>query len=226
MGIIQTATLTLLGLIIGFSFSMAIARYDQRKVLEEAEANAIGTEFLRADLLPPKLAATTKASLLDYVDQRINFYSYQEQEVGKIIKQRTSELHSTLWNDLLPVMKNQTNAMHVLIASGMNEVINSEGYTQAAWWNRIPLMAWGLMAAIAICANLVVGYGAQNFKGNVGLFMLLPFVIATSFFLIADIDSPRGGIIKVEPRNLIQLKKSLSQLIEVQAPQAKAAQSK
>ena len=52
-GVIQSATLTLLGLIIGFSFSMAIGRYDLRKSYEEAEANAIGTEYVRADLLPP-----------------------------------------------------------------------------------------------------------------------------------------------------------------------------
>src|SRR5438046_2872899 len=52
-GVIQTAALTLLGLIIGFSFSMAISRYDQRKNYEEAEANAIGTEYVRADLLQP-----------------------------------------------------------------------------------------------------------------------------------------------------------------------------
>ena len=51
-GIVLSATLTLLGLLIGFSFSMAVSRYDQRKNLEEAEANAIGTEYLRADLLP------------------------------------------------------------------------------------------------------------------------------------------------------------------------------
>src|SRR5208282_4819526 len=52
-GVILAATLSLLGLIIGFSFSMAINRYDQRKNYEEAEANAIGTEYVRADLLPP-----------------------------------------------------------------------------------------------------------------------------------------------------------------------------
>ena len=51
-GVVLSATLTLLGLLIGFSFSMAVSRYDQRKNLEEAEANAIGTEYVRADLLP------------------------------------------------------------------------------------------------------------------------------------------------------------------------------
>jgi hypothetical protein len=59
-GVILTATLTLLGLIIGFSFSMAISRYDQRKNYEEAEANAIGTEYLRADLLPEADAARVR----------------------------------------------------------------------------------------------------------------------------------------------------------------------
>src|ERR1700721_925778 len=56
-GVVQAATLTLLGLIIGFSFSMATARYDLRKGYEESEANAIGTEYVRADLLGPAEAA-------------------------------------------------------------------------------------------------------------------------------------------------------------------------
>src|SRR5580698_10014795 len=62
-GVIQAATLTLLGLIIGFTFSMAVSRYDQRKLYEEAEANAIGTEYVRADLLPADDAAKARALL-------------------------------------------------------------------------------------------------------------------------------------------------------------------
>ena len=92
----------------------------------------------------------------------------------------------------------------------MNDVINSHGYTQAAWWNRIPTAAWWLMAAIAIGANMLVGFGARNFKRNVGLFMIFPIMIAISFFLIADIDSPRGGVIRIDPRNLIDLKNNIN----------------
>jgi hypothetical protein len=66
-GVIQAATLTLLGLIIGFSFSMAVSRYDQRKNLEEAEANAIGTEYVRADLLPAADATKVRALLRNYL---------------------------------------------------------------------------------------------------------------------------------------------------------------
>ena len=77
-GVIEGATLTLLALIIGFSFSMAITRYDQRKNYEEAEANAIGTEYVRADLLPPSDAAKVRALLRAYLDQRILFYNTRD----------------------------------------------------------------------------------------------------------------------------------------------------
>ena len=74
LDLIVAATLTLLGLIIGFSFSMAISRYDQRKSYEEGEANAIGTEYLRADLLPAADRANVRALLRNYLDQRVLFY--------------------------------------------------------------------------------------------------------------------------------------------------------
>src|SRR5271163_2709759 len=74
LGVILAATLTLLSLIIGFSFSMAANRYDQRKNFEEAEANAIGTEILRADFLPPTDAANVRELLAEYTGLRIQFY--------------------------------------------------------------------------------------------------------------------------------------------------------
>ena len=218
LGIIQTATLTLLALIIGFTFSMAINRHDQREILEEGEANAIGTEFLRADLLPPKAAAATKDLLLQDTDQRILFYSRQSPEKIEEIRSKTDQLQTALWNEILPVIRTQATPVMALVASGMNDVLNSQGYVQAAWWNRIPLTAWALMAAIAICANLLVGFGARNFEKNISLFMIFPFVIAVSFFLIADIDSPRGGVIRIEARNLVALKNNLSQQMKIASP--------
>ncbi len=91
----------------------------------------------------------------------------------------------------------------------MNDVLNSQGYTQAAWWNRIPIAAWSLMAAIAICCNLLVGYGVRGLKGESILLLVLPLVVSISFFLIADIDSPRGDVIRVKPQNLLSLSESL-----------------
>jgi len=210
LGVIQTATLTLLALIIGFTFSMAIDRHDNRETLEEGEANAIGTEYLRTDLLPANASARTKDLLNQYLEQRILFYSRQNKEKIQEIQQKTDALQNALWNEILPVVRSQPTPNMALVLSGMNDVLNSQGYVQAAWWNRIPYPAWALMAAIALCANILVGFGARNFKKNVGLFMIFPFVTSVSFFLIADIDSPRGGVIRIEPRNLITLKQNLN----------------
>jgi hypothetical protein len=97
--------------------------------------------------------------------------------------------------------------VRALVVAGMNDVLNSEGYTQAAWWNRIPTAAWLLMFVMALFCNGLVGFGARQLKPR--LFMVLPLVVAVSFFLIADIDSPRGGVIRVVPQNLVRLQAGL-----------------
>jgi hypothetical protein len=212
VSVILGATLTLLGLIIGFSFSMAISRYDQRKNYEEAEANAIGTEYLRADLLPPDAAANVRTLLRQYLDQRILFYEAPRRSLGEI-NTRTSQLQTDLWSAIRPAAAAQPTPIIGLAISGMNDVLNSQGYTQAAWWNRIPFAAWCLMFQIAIFGNILLGYYLQDplraprTRGT--LFLILPMILAISFLLIADIDSPRGGFIHVTPQNLISLSQSL-----------------
>ena len=208
-GVILAATLTLLGLIIGFTFSMAISRYDQRKNLEEAEANAIGTEFVRADLLPATDAAKVRALLGAYLDQRVLFYTTRDAQELRGINAKTAQLQTELWSLVKVPALAQPTPIIALAVAGMNDVLNSQGYTQAAWWNRIPIAAWGLMAGMAICCNLLIGYGAHNAKVEVRLLLVLPLVVALSFFLIADIDSPRGGVIRVSPLNLLSLSASL-----------------
>jgi len=202
---VQAATLTILALIIGFTFSMAVSRYDQRKTLEEAEANAIGTEYLRTDLLPGDLSAHARELLRKYLDLRIAFYEGDGGGTGDIEK-RTANLQNELWASVAPAAAQPTPVM-ALVISGMNDVINSQGYTQAAWWNRIPIGAWAMMALMAISCNLLVGYGERR-KGEYILF-ILPVVVSVGFFLIADLDSPRGGVIRVHPQNLQATAQSL-----------------
>ena len=132
LGIILGATLTLLALIIGFSISMASSRYDQRKNLEEAEANAIGTEMLRADLLPPADAANVRRLLGAYLDQRILFYINQDAARQTQIDQSTSQLQADLWDAVRGPATAQPTPVTWLVLAGMNDVINSQGYTQAA----------------------------------------------------------------------------------------------
>ena len=208
-GVIQTATLTLLGLIIGFTFSMALTRYDQRKNYEEAEANAIGTEYVRAGLLPAEDGAKVQALLVSYADQRILYYTLRDDEALNKVNAQTAKLQAELWSTVQAPALAHPTPVAALVVSGMNDVLNSQGYAQAAWWNRIPLGAWCLMGAIALCANLLVGLGTRNPAKESKLLLVLPLVAAVAFFLIADIDSPRAGVIHVLPQNLISLTQSL-----------------
>ena len=206
-GVVQTAMLTLLGLLIGFTFSMAVSRYDQRKNYEEAEANAIGTEYVRADLLPAADASKVRDLLRSYLQQRIRFYTIREEFELRQIDASTAQLQSDLWNAVRTPSAASPTPVTALAVAGMNDVLNSQGYTQAAWWNRIPSSAWGLMAAIALFCNLLIGYAAGQMWRP--LFFILPLAVAISFFLIADMDSPRRGLIQVQPQNLISLSQSL-----------------
>jgi hypothetical protein len=208
-GVILAATLTLLSLIIGFSFSMAISRYDQRKTYEEEEANAIGTEYLRAELLPAPEAARLRALLKSYLDQRIMFYRTRDERHLRQIDANAAQLQNELWATAQAQAAARPTPVIALALSGMNDVLNSQGYTQAAWRNRIPIAAWGLMVMIAIFCNLLIGYGARRPEREAMLFLVLPLVVSISFFLISDVDSPRGGVIRVNPQNLISLSQSL-----------------
>jgi len=207
--VVQGATLTLLGLIIGFTFSMALTRYDQRKNYEEEEANAIGTEYVRAGLLPQADAAKVRALLLSYLEQRVLFYTIRDDQQLEQINARTAKLQNELWSAVQGPATAQPTPVMALAVSGMNDVLNSQGYTQAAWLNRIPFGAWGLMAAIAICSTMLVGVGTQKPAAGGGLLVILPLVLSIAFFLIADIDSPRRGVIRVTPQNLESLAHTL-----------------
>jgi protein-S-isoprenylcysteine O-methyltransferase Ste14 len=208
-GFVLASTLTLLGLIIGFSFSMAVGRYDQRKNLEADEANKIGTEYLRLDFFPADDAAKLRELLRSYLDQRILFYQARDLGELPLIDATTARLQSEMWTAAQIPASAHPSPLTGLAMSGMNEVIDSQGYTQAAWWNRIPVAAWCLMLFISVCCNLMIGYGAHGTDAKPLLLGIFPIIVSLSFFLIADIDSPRGGIIHVYPQNLQSLAHSL-----------------
>jgi hypothetical protein len=205
--LILGSTLTLLGLIIGFSFSMAVNRYDQRKNYEEEEANAIGTEYARAGVLPAAEAEKVRALLKRYLEQRLLFYTTRDRQQLQQIDASTAQLQNELWSTVLAPAAAQPTPVRALVLSGMNDVLNRQGYTQAAWRNRIPTAAWVLMAAIAIVCNLLLGFGARRW--DTFILLILPLTVTIAFSLIADIDSPRGGAILVRPQNLESLSESL-----------------
>ena len=118
----MTATLTLLGLIIAFSFSMAVSRYDQRKNYEAEEANAIGTEYVRAALLPAAHTESVRALLRQYLHQRVLFYEAHNQRELEQIDKDTPALEVELWSTVQAAAAAQPNPVMALVAQGINDV--------------------------------------------------------------------------------------------------------
>ena len=202
------AALSFLGIIIGFSFSMAVGRYDQRKNYEEEEANAIGTEYVRVEMLRSPDAENVQAMLRHYLDLRIEFYEVQDRQRLAEINAATARLQGQIWNAVKSAAVAQPTPLSALAAAGMNDVLNRQGYTQAAWWNRIPVAAWALMLTVAVFCNVLVGFSIEPAKRRVFL-LILPLMVAIALLLLADLDAPRGGVIHVHPHNLVSLAEAL-----------------
>ena len=145
--------------------------------------------------------------LREYLGQRIVYYSNRDSEVLRQAETKTAQLESNLWSAVSGPQIARPTPISPVLLSGMNDVLDSEGYTEAAWRNRIPLAAWILLLSIAVYCNLLLGYRARS-KAAL-LFLVLPIALSTSFFLIAEIDSPRSGVIRVHAENLERLADSL-----------------
>jgi hypothetical protein len=209
-GVIQAATLTLLGLIVGFTFSMALDRYEQRKDFESAEANAIATAYLRADLLPATDAARLRSLLVSYLDLRVRYYEARIPRTIREVNALTTTLQAQLWDAVKAPANANPNSVTALAVAAVNDVLSSQGDTQAAWVNRIPFTAWMMMGSIAFLATMLVGVGVERPRHFPRMLAILPLIISFAFFLIADVESPRLGIISVVPDNLLELARSLN----------------
>jgi hypothetical protein len=177
--------------------------------LQGSGANAIGTEYVRAGLVLAANAAGVRALLGKYIDLRISFYRTRSERDLQRINADTAQLQDQLWSMVQDPAVAQPLPVIALAVARINDVLNWQGYTQAAWWNRIPRAAWSLMIAIAICSNLLVGYGARSARAKSTLLFVLPLVLSISLLLLADIDSPRSGFIHVAPQNLVSRSQAL-----------------
>ena len=149
--VVQAATLTLLGLIIGFSFSMAISRYDQRKNYEEAEANAIGTEYVRADLLPAGDAAAVRAKLRKYPDLRIEFYRTRNH--ASFARSMPIPLNCSLRCGRRCSSAGATDAPDRARRCGHERRAELAGLYPGGMVEPHPISAWGLMVVMAVAAT-------------------------------------------------------------------------
>jgi hypothetical protein len=205
---LRGALLTLLGSVIGFSFSLAILHYEERKHREQGEADAIRNEYMRANLLPSEDAAKIRHILQRYLEQRILFYTQVNVHVLAQISEETTELQNQLRSAVHTAAAEHDNPTYAAVVAGVNNVFRSQDLAQIAWRNSIPVGAWATMIGMAIGCSVLMGYGSRIPRPRA--FYIIPVGVSIAFFLIAVLDSPRQGGIRVHPQNLINISQSLS----------------
>ena len=203
---LEAAVLGLLALIIGFTFAMALARFEARRDAVVNEANAIGTTALRARLLPEPQRTETLKLLRDYVQVRLDLArSSLSLTESPAAVDRSNALQEAIWQQAKAVAA-KDNAMVPtgLFIQTLNEMIDSQGKRLAALRNRIPNSVLLSLFAIAAVASAFAGYasGLETRRTRLPVY-LLGLVVCAVLVLILDLDRPTAGFIKVSQQPMI-----------------------
>jgi hypothetical protein len=198
---IQGAVLGLLALLLGFSFSVAMSRFEARKELIRDEANVIGTAYLRTELLPEPHRTNVARAMRQYLDTR-----FELQKLGfapdalRATHRRSGELQARMWADITTVARaHPESETMALVVSSMNELIDAHGMQMAAVRNRVPSSIFALLFCVAIASLGLTGYASGPFhRQNAALTFVVALLVTAVILLIFDLHRPARGVITVD----------------------------
>lgn len=200
VGSIESSVFALLGLILAFSFSGALARFDDRRQLVITEANAIGTAWLRIDVLPEDVHAPMRALFRRYVDSRIASYaSLPDFETFKTELERTTKLQGEIWSLAVPATTKVSNpAAPMLFLSALNGMFDVVTTRTESFRIHSPPVIFLMLGALALSCSLFAGYDmARRKRPNLLHSVSFAVVLAVTVYVILDLEYPRMGLINV-----------------------------
>ena len=212
-GSIQASILGLLALLLGFTFSMAMQRYDSRSMALIDEANALGTAVLRIQLLPPELQDDARHLLREYIDLRvaagkIDLTKHHERDA---YNGRIADLQHQLWSLAIQATNQDPRAVTTgVFVKSLNDVIDMQGKRSALLRMHVPETVLLLLFIVFISAGGMMGYsGGLSGKRIVAPVVLVSLLITLIVFLIIDLDRPRRGLIQVNQDAMLELQRSM-----------------
>jgi hypothetical protein len=211
IGAVQAAVLGLLALLLSFTFSMAVDRYDTRRELVLQHANAIGTTWLRGGMLPVAHAQPVRDLLREYVDIHVRAHDVlRGPAVIAAARHRTAEIRSALWQHAEASAREAPNDLPATFVETLNDLIDSEAARVTASTNRIPPGVWLILVVVAAVGCWTSGYGAGADGVRSPLTgVLLPLLATVVMLLILDLTNERRGIISVSQQPLVDLQDSI-----------------
>jgi len=213
-GVIDASVFGLLGLLLAFTFSGAASRFDHRRELITKEVNAIGTAWLRIDMLPPATQPAIRDGFRRYLDARISAYAKLPDEAAAYRElQRAQEEQASVWAKAVAVCRTDSGApARMLLLPSMNEMFDLAEERTAATRVHPPGVIWIMLILLALVGSLLAGYAMPTSQRRDWLH-ILAFVLTTAIaiYVIIDLEYPRRGLIQVKDfdRAMVELRSTM-----------------
>ena len=222
-GVIQASAFALVGLLLGFSFSLAVSRYDQRRMVTVREANAIGTSALRAQFLEPSVADPMLKLMRSYVQARIDFAAAGTTPGARDEpNRRSAALQTQMWALAVRAARRDEHSLEtMLFIQTLNDTIDVSGEQAAALSATIPDAVIGIVVVVILIAAALLGssYGRAGRFGIIA-YPLFAAMLALTLATILDLDRPQRGFIRVPLDPLMQTQQLVNSLRPVANPPA------
>ncbi len=201
-GTIEGAVFALLGLLIAFTFSGAASRFDERRNLIIEETNAIGTAYLRLNLLPASAQPALRDLFQRYVDSRLETYrKLPDVEAAKAELAHSTQLQGEIWNQAVAAgrLEGAPPPATMLLLPALNDMIDITTTRLMAAKMHPPAAIFAMLFGLALVSALLAGYGMAGGRSRNWLHMIgFATVMAVTIYVIIDIEYPRLGLIRVD----------------------------
>lgn len=211
-GVVEGAVFALLGLLIAFTFSGAAGRFDDRRNLIVDEANAVGTAYLRIDLLPAAAQGEMRDRLRRYLDARLAVYrALPDLEAANEHLASANRIQQEIWMRAVADSADSQSA-RMLLLPALNEMFDITTTRTMAAQAHPPHVVFGLLFVFALCAALLAGSAMARPQSRHWLHSAtFAFALAGSVYVIIDMEFPRVGLIRVDAFDnvLVELRRSM-----------------
>jgi hypothetical protein len=198
---VETAIYALLGLMVAFTFSGATSRFDTRRAQTVQEANAIGTAYLRLDLLPAAAQPALRDKFRLYTEARMAIYrALPDLEASNAQAARAAELQGAIWTDSIAALRNAPPQASLLLVPALNDMIDITTTRAIALRTHTPQVILGALVLLTLICSLLVGYGLAGGKVFATNLHMIGFALmmTVTIYVILDLDNPRVGLIRLD----------------------------
>jgi hypothetical protein len=198
---VETAIYALLGLMIAFTFSGATARFDTRRAQTVQEANAIGTAYLRLDLLPAAAQPALRAKFRSYTEARMAVYrALPDLEASNAHAARADALQAEIWSGSLAALRNAPPQASLLVVPALNDMIDITTIRAISLRTHTPPIILAALGMLTLVCALLVGYGLAGGKPFATNLHMIGFAVmmTVTIYVILDLDHPRVGLIRLD----------------------------